>query len=617
MGNSDDTRYAHHFDGIRDEGSPRIRNAVILPDGTKPIPMGSGMISGLLGTGGMANVYEIWNAQLEDNRAVKLLHPNYTPEQKQRFQTEMKICAKLHHPNIIEIHAVGNWNGLPFIEMERIKGHTLDHILTGRGALPLQICTAVGVLVTRALVHAHNQEYVIYGKNYHGVIHRDLKPSNIMIAGDGRVKLMDFGIARPTDASIHTTDGAILGTMQYLSPEQLDGKEADVRTDVYALGMVVYEMLTGVRAFADTNVSKLMLGKIRNNYKHLDRFAVRIPPRLRRLVHSCMAHDPARRPRSAGIFLDELSRIHRSLAPGSPEETVRRWLDLPVEGRVVVGNRPGMHFAPVFAVLSGMVLIVAIIMWWSVSRAPVSFDAESSVSGVITPAVAVTTAPSAEAGGAAPPNAGKVPSEITTPEPRHPVVQPVVPTAPATPKTGSFLDTLRIRYGVADIEAIFVKECERGAFATALQVYDSLPAQQARTTAVLLYRLRALEAAGSPDAYNRTLMETPLDDGEYFLRQARLEIAQGNLDRALALIEKSHSVPCRLLDEAQRRVDVLFLRAQCNSMVFDRAPARETMEKAMDSWFEVKAALRNRPDHQYYRTAVNEMQRLRLPTGKG
>ena len=96
-----------------DQGSiKRMRNAVILPDGTKREPMGSGVITGLLGVGGMANVYEIWNPQLEVNRAVKLLHPNYTEDTKQRFQTEIKITAKLHHPNIIEIHAVGQWNGL-------------------------------------------------------------------------------------------------------------------------------------------------------------------------------------------------------------------------------------------------------------------------------------------------------------------------------------------------------------------------------------------------------------------------------------------------------------------------------------------------------------------------
>lgn len=246
--------------------------------------MGSGVITGILGVGGMANVYEIWNAQLEVGRAVKLLHPNYTEDTRQRFQTEIKITAKLHHPNIIEIHAVGQWNSLPFIEMERIDGETLEKILADRGALPLEVCTSVALLIGSALQYAHNQEYVIYGHQYHGVIHRDLKPSNIMVPANGVVKLMDFGIARPTDASIHTTDGAILGTMQYLSPEQLEGKEADIRTDIYALGTVLYEMVTGVKAFPEHNVSKLMLSKIKNDYKSIDQYMLKIPPRLRRVI---------------------------------------------------------------------------------------------------------------------------------------------------------------------------------------------------------------------------------------------------------------------------------------------------------------------------------------------
>jgi serine/threonine protein kinase len=144
----------------------RVRNRVILPDGTQNEPLGSGIITGVLGVGGMANVYEIWNSKLELNRAVKLLHPNCTEETIQRFDTEIKITAKLHHPNIIEIHAVGCWNDLPYIEMERIDGKTIEALISERGAFPPEVCTAIGVMIGRALRYAHNQEYVIYGKTY-------------------------------------------------------------------------------------------------------------------------------------------------------------------------------------------------------------------------------------------------------------------------------------------------------------------------------------------------------------------------------------------------------------------------------------------------------------------
>ena len=190
----------------------------MLPDGKEPIALASGTIAGILGTGGMARVYKIWNEKLEVFRAVKILLPTQQKDLKNRFETEVKITAKLHHPNIVEIYSVGEWNGLPYIEMELVEGDSLEAIIGRYGKLPFSVCSATAIFVARALVYAHGQEFLLYGKNYHGVIHRDLKPANIMISKSGEVKLMDFGIARPTEASLHTVEGNIVGTMQYLSP---------------------------------------------------------------------------------------------------------------------------------------------------------------------------------------------------------------------------------------------------------------------------------------------------------------------------------------------------------------------------------------------------------------
>lgn len=371
-----------------------LRNAVILPDGTKEEPMGSGVITGILGVGGMANVYEIWNAQLEVGRAVKLLHPNYTEDTRQRFQTEIKITAKLHHPNIIEIHAVGQWNSLPFIEMERIDGETLEKILADRGALPLEVCTSVALLIGSALQYAHNQEYVIYGHQYHGVIHRDLKPSNIMVPANGVVKLMDFGIARPTDASIHTTDGAILGTMQYLSPEQLEGKEADIRTDIYALGTVLYEMVTGVKAFPEHNVSKLMLSKIKNDYKSIDQYMLKIPPRLRRVIQHAMAHDPEKRIVDATTFLNEIGKVHRTLTAELPGQVIQRYLGSAMVERTVVRERFVLPPGITAAVLVGTIAAGCLFFWnqWVLHHATTG-QPVVAVSPSATPIVPLVTVP--------------------------------------------------------------------------------------------------------------------------------------------------------------------------------------------------------------------------------
>ncbi|MBN1127436.1 MAG: serine/threonine protein kinase, partial [Chitinispirillaceae bacterium] len=301
-------------------------NGVVLPDGTQSLPLGSGSIAGLLGVGGMSNVYKIWNPQLEQYRAVKLMKPDLSAESRQRFQTEIKITAALSHPNIIEIHSVGEWNTLSYIEMEYIDGSTLADCISKKGALPMQVCTALGILMARALEYAHDKEYTLYGKTYRGLIHRDLKTSNIMIAADGRVKLMDFGIARPVETSLMTLDGAVMGTMQYLAPEQIDGKNVGVGADIYALGSILYEAFTGRKAFPQKNLSQLMSAKTANIFVPLRFFTIKIPRRLKKLVARCMVLDPSKRPSSASALLKELETIHFSLTPETPENTVVRFM---------------------------------------------------------------------------------------------------------------------------------------------------------------------------------------------------------------------------------------------------------------------------------------------------
>jgi len=151
--------------------------------------------------------------------------------------------------------------------MEYVNGASLEEIIRKCGSVSTEQAAIIGLLICRALHYAHRQVMTIYGKTYNGIIHRDLKPANVLISRSGRVKLTDFGIARPVSVSLHTMDtGNIVGTLPYLSPEQLDGKELDAQTDVYALGLTMYELLTGKRAFPQKDVSALIhaksLGKI-------------------------------------------------------------------------------------------------------------------------------------------------------------------------------------------------------------------------------------------------------------------------------------------------------------------------------------------------------------------
>lgn len=305
----------------------RIRQ---LPSGKEPLQLGSGIISGLLGSGGMAKVYKIWNEKLEVFRAVKLLSPSHDKESWNRFLTEAKISAKLNHPNIVEIYSIGEWQGLPYMEMELIEGETLSSILFRYKSLPSFLCSAIAVLVSRALAYAHVQQILIYGKKYTGIIHRDLKPSNVMIGKSGTVKLMDFGVARPIETGFHTVNtDSIVGTMHYFSPEQINGYPVDPLSDIYSFGAVLYEMICGANPFPYKRMGDLVQAKLKNSYKRLENFDAHFHPALASAAQVCLRTDKNARFTSSVVLRDHLEKIHKTFNIGSPEEVIKNFFRNP------------------------------------------------------------------------------------------------------------------------------------------------------------------------------------------------------------------------------------------------------------------------------------------------
>ena len=215
-----------------------------------------------LGSGGMGEVYRARDTRLERDVAVKVLPTNLSsdPALRHRLEREAKAVSKLSHPQICTLHEVGHENGIDFLVMEYVEGETLEQRLT-KGPLPPEQVIGYATQIAEALAKAHKL----------GITHRDLKPSNIMLTKSG-AKLMDFGLAKqagpaPLAAALNemtmeqtklTGKGTIVGTFQYMAPEQLEGKEADVRTDIFALGEVIYEMATGKPAFAAKSRASLI-----------------------------------------------------------------------------------------------------------------------------------------------------------------------------------------------------------------------------------------------------------------------------------------------------------------------------------------------------------------------
>jgi serine/threonine protein kinase len=249
-----------------------------------------------VGAGGMGEVYRARDTRLERSVAIKVLpaHLAESPALRQRLDREAKAISSLSHPHICPLYDVGHEDGVDYLVMEFIEGETLADRLS-RGPLPIEEVLRFGVQIADALEKAHRQ----------GIIHRDLKPGNVMLTTDG-AKLLDFGLAKadgvtdgddadltvsPTVSKPLTAAGTIIGTYQYMAPEQLEGKAADARTDIFALGALLYEMAAGRRAFlADTQAS--LIGAIMHEAPDpVSTIQPMTPPAFDRVVQTCLAKD--------------------------------------------------------------------------------------------------------------------------------------------------------------------------------------------------------------------------------------------------------------------------------------------------------------------------------------
>jgi len=271
-----------------------------------------------LGGGGMADVFRAHDRTLDRDVAVKLMRPAFAtdPEFVERFHREAEALGVIDHPNIVRVLDYGAGADGPFIVMELVRGGTLWDLMRARGRVDQYVAAQIAAAIADGLEAAHVR----------GVLHRDLKPDNVLLDGERRPKIADFGIARLAAATAITRTGELLGTPQYLAPEQMSGDIVDERADVYALGVILYEMLTGARPTGGRTPSEIVARRLRVDPRPPSRL-VPLAPALSALVMRALARDPARRTRRAADLRDAL-RMITPPAPrvSSPARAVRlRW----------------------------------------------------------------------------------------------------------------------------------------------------------------------------------------------------------------------------------------------------------------------------------------------------
>src|SRR5579863_2991268 len=331
-----------------------------------------------LGAGGMGEVYRARDTRLDRTVAIKVLpsHLSTDPGLKLRFEREAKAISALQHPNICTLYDVGSQDGVDFLVMECLEGQTLADRLV-KGALPLEQVLKIGAEIAQALEKAHRQ----------GIVHRDLKPGNIMLTKSG-AKLMDFGLAKPelavatgtkglltpstptmnlasltSAASPLTQKGSIVGTFQYMAPEVLQGAEADARSDLFSLGCVLYEMITGHRAFEGKSQLSVFSAILEKDPDPISASQPLAPPMLDRVVRACLAKDPADRLQSAHDVAMDL----RWIIEASPNESAK----------------PSAQFTKTWAAWAAALLLIFLAVaafagyrWAKSSENPLSLHAE-------------------------------------------------------------------------------------------------------------------------------------------------------------------------------------------------------------------------------------------------
>ncbi|ERP38919.1 serine/threonine-protein kinase [Chitinivibrio alkaliphilus] len=548
---------------------------VSLPDGNSPVLLGSGVITGILGQGGSAVVYRIWNEQLGIYRAVKLLRPTASMDSRERFAREIKILAQLNHPNIINVHSVGEWKGLPYIEMDYVDGASLEQLIQEMGPFPLNVVLAMALFIARALDYTHSHKYKIRNVEYIGLLHRDLKPANVLLPKHDVLRLTDFGVASFNTVTITSTSqtGRVTGSMQYLAPEQLGDGIVDHRSDIYSFGCILYEMVTGEKAFPERHVAKLVKQRVQNNYVRLSKKTKKTPRVLTNLIESCMSLNPSGRPSSMKTILSYLETMYRRVEDRRPESIIRSFINgeaISSKSKISGIHQKISHGSRFFTTVQGfffgavsIAFLASLLVIFLHSPRSSQHDEDS---------FSMAEFRRQSGGGAS-----------------------------AQPRENPILDSLMSRFDTRDTVAVISKLDSDGHYEELREVLQRLPLELRARTGMRVRNHRAIIALGgeSYSYYSNNF----ISDGEYIYDKGTFLFEQGEYQRALWVLRDALTTPALLQNEQEFVINVRHQMSRASTKIAQRTGLERDYRTAYDQWDTLAQLMSERPYLPLYEEA--------------
>jgi serine/threonine protein kinase len=604
-----------------------------ISDGSHPKRLGTFDIVGILGSGGTSIVYEGINSRLGITRAIKLLKPHTSKQLSQWFDSEMSVSAQLKHPHIVEVYSFGEWNGLPYIEMEKLDGIGLDSLLKKKAALPLPVVTAVAILICRALKYAHNHARGLnpgFGDSqFHGIIHGDIKPSNIVLLNSGVVKIIDFGVAKPLwglDKKFKD-DGYMRGTIQYAAPEHLEGKQTDGRVDIYSFGVVLYEMVTGRNAFPGRNLAEILAKRKRNAFKPIGLLRPQAPKSLCELIERCMEPDLALRVNNTNDLLQELEKIHtQQMTMSDPIRVIKNYFEK--DGAVFFASlRPSARHRTTrnrlkIILVAQLIVTLGFIAWISgllnfINSGIISFFRDSSDRQISVVQQSAQT-------NNAPVITHEVVSGTTNSRRQNNSIPEEMTGLVETPVTAEDKEMDEESDNHAVFNGAYLKKKpspvtsdgkkNQEVFMASIENPDKHNAAATsgitETDDAFLERLRIAVKDKSLEESDRLLSSRQVEDGEYYLFKAQHELNRNEEKLVPELMQKAQAVSSRNLDSEKFGIEVLYTRARYLSLVFTNNRNSLNANAAMEAWYGVKFQFRKTQEHAYYKEANSEIRRI-------